>query len=142
MKNKVYKGEFINKKMQRVLTMQRDIPKIAKEISSIKSVDAIILFGSMAGGRASPLSDIDLCVIGNLTKKERERVLLQSSDNLDITFFSQLPPGIQFRVLKEGKYLVNKNPEKTRELQKKVAKRYIDFKHILNTYQKRLLHVR
>jgi len=118
----------------RILTKFKDIPKIAKEIGKINGVKAVYLFGSYARGEQGPLSDIDLCVIGDLSKKEKYKALGWSSDNLDIVFFDMLPVYIKIRVFKEGKPLFVKNEEGIRRLALKTLAEYLDFKPAINRF--------
>ena len=124
---------------RQILTKIKDIEKIAREISKIKNVEAIYLFGSQSRGNTGPLSDIDICIIGGLTEKEKSRVYYFSSDNLDISFFEQLPIIIQFRILKEGKKLFVRDRNKIDELKIRIIKNYIDFKYVINAYCKEIL---
>ena len=119
---------------KKILTKIKDIEKIAREISKIRNVKAIYLFGSQASKKAGPLSDIDICIIGNLTKNQEEKVLKFSSENLDISFFNKLPIMIKFRVLREGKPLIIKDKKFIDSLKISTIKKYFDFKYIINKY--------
>ena len=118
----------------RIKTKFEDIPKIAKEISEIKDVDAVYLFGSYATGRQGPLSDIDICIIGNLTERERYKVLSYLSDNLDIVFFDLLPVYIKMKVLTEGIPLFIKEKKAINWIKLKTLSDYLDFKPALNRF--------
>ncbi len=124
---------------QKILTKFEDIPKIAEDIGKIKNVKAVYLFGSYATGKTHPLSDIDICVIGNLTEKEKYKAMDALSDNLDISIFNELPISIRFRVFRDGKPLIVKDKDFVDVLKMKTAKEYIDFKYIINQYCKEVL---
>ena len=131
---------FCKDKMRRpILTDIKSLNNIAKEMSSTKSIKAIYLFGSVARGKAGPLSDIDICVMGRLNEKEKSIILGFSSDNLDISFFEDLPTYIKFRVLKEGRPLIVKDKEFINEAKIKTARNYIDFRHVINKYSREVL---
>jgi len=115
--------------------MQKQIKKLVKELSKIKSIKAIYLFGSHATGNAGPLSDIDICVIApNITEKEKEEVTRNGFENMDLMLFSDLPLTIQVRVLRQGKplYLTDKNYINT--LTWRITKEYWDFKPTLKRF--------
>ncbi len=108
---------------------------VVKDIKSIKSVNTIFLFGSHAKGTRKPYSDIDICVLAEmLTKEERREILTNSSEKVDISLFSDLPPLIQYRILKEGKVLFNKDWLKLHRTKVKTIKEYLDFKHLLDRH--------
>jgi uncharacterized protein len=120
--------------MRKIITPFENIEKIAEEIARIKSVVAVYLFGSYATGKVHSQSDIDVCVIGNLSEEERCEALSPMSDNLDIVFFDMLPISIKFRVLKEGKPLAVKDAELINRLKFKTLREYLDFKPGINKF--------
>ncbi|MBS3066023.1 nucleotidyltransferase domain-containing protein [Candidatus Pacearchaeota archaeon] len=124
----------------RVVTKIGDIPKIAEEIAKNKNVKAVYLFGSHATGMAYSLSDIDLCVIGKLDDKEKLKAMSFSSDNLDISFFEELPIYIKFRVLNEGRLLFVRDNDYLNVLKIKIMREYIDFKPMINKYIQRVIY--
>jgi len=126
-------------RIKKIITKFENIEEIAKKMGKIKNVKAVYLFGSYATRKQHALSDIDLCVIGNLTKEEESIVLGYSSDNLDVSIFYMLPIFIRFRVFKEGKPLIIKDEYFTKMLASKTLGEYLDFKmriidkHVMKT---------
>ncbi len=118
----------------KVITKPEEIQKIAESISKIKSVKAVYLFGSYARSNFHALSDIDLCIIGNLNEKEKNSARKYLSDNLDISFFNELPIWIKIRIFREGKPLVLKDVQFISELKIRTLKNYLDFKYIINKH--------
>lgn len=112
-------------------TKFENVNKITKEISINKNVKAIYLFGSYATGNIKPLSDIDLCIIGNLKEKDKLKIAGYISDNLDISFFDELPIYIKFRVFKYGKLLIVKDEKFLRLIKLNTLNQYRDFKPII-----------
>ncbi len=112
---------------------------VAEKISKIKNVKGIYLFGSQATGNAGGTSDIDICVFGNLNEEERHEVLNYSSNNLDISFFNDLPIMIQFRVFKGGKPLKINNQDYIDKAKIMAVKRYFDFRPVINRYVEEVL---
>ncbi len=113
----------------------KDIEIIAKNISKIKNVEAVYLFGSYARGEIHAKSDVDFCVF---LKKEDEKTISEvssySSDNVDISFFHMLPLAIRFRVFKEGKPLAIKDKSFIDILKISTWKNYLDIKPLINRY--------
>jgi len=127
-----------NKMMhEKITTKMAKILDIAKEMIKIKNVEAVYLFGSQATGKAGKISDIDICIIGRLSPKERLKILDYSSDNLDISFLEELPLLIKMRVFKDGKELVSK--KNIDETKIKVLSEYLDFKRVINRYCEEML---
>lgn len=126
-------------KREKIITKIENIKSIAMEILKIKNVKAVYLFGSYALEKNTPLSDIDLCILGDLTERDKTKIFEFSSDNLDLSVFNELPTMIKFRVFKEGKTLTIKDKEFVDNLKIKTAREYLDFKHIINRYCEEVL---
>ncbi len=77
----------------------------AKRIRLNNHVLAVYLFGSFATGRQMLSSDIDICVIGRLTERDKTEIACEGSEKVEVSFFDELPVYIKFEVLKEGKLL-------------------------------------
>jgi predicted nucleotidyltransferase len=87
------------------------IGPVIDELNAREEVLAIILFGSVARGRARPFSDIDLCVVTRNDLPEQERLDLQSygSRTIEVSIFHDLPLPVRFRVIREGKLVLCKD---------------------------------
>jgi predicted nucleotidyltransferase len=116
----------------------RNLNRIAKEIIKIKNVQAIYLFGSQAIKKNHVLSDIDICIFGKLNNSEKNKIAGYGSENLDISFFDELPIWIKMRVFK-GKEIAVKNKEFVKEEMIRTMREYLDFKYILNKYSYEVL---
>ncbi|MDI6737775.1 MAG: nucleotidyltransferase domain-containing protein [Nanoarchaeota archaeon] len=118
-----------------------DAMKIAKDISKSRRVKAVYLFGSYARGTQTPISDIDICVITGYSLKETEKndILSNASDTIDILLYEDLPVAIRQRVLNEGKPLFVRDKRFVDDLRWKAFKEYIDFKPIISSYVKKYL---
>ncbi len=113
------------------------LKKIVEKIKKNKKVLAIILFGSYAKNRATPVSDIDICIIGkNLKEGEKAEIEACGNEKVSIVFLDELPLPVQFRVFKEGKFLYLKNEEIVNTIKAEVISRFLDFKPILERYFK------
>jgi len=129
----------MRKESAKFLTKIEDVPKIAAEIGKIKSVKAVYLFGSHATGKSNELSDIDICIVGDLNEKERLDVLKHSYDNLDISFFEDLPLVIQFRILRDGKPLFAREDAFLRELKLRTIREYLDYSSFYRQFCRRAI---
>ncbi len=88
--------------------LDKKLEYVLKKLVSIPQVAAIILFGSVARGKAIPTSDIDLAVLlsedvefGELKKLEVEVGSLADND-IDLALLHKLPYYIQRSVFEEG----------------------------------------
>ncbi len=124
----------MNETMQASLKQAK---KVARDISKNKQVKAIYLFGSYARGTQTPLSDIDICVITeyNSKKSDKNSILGNASDTIDILLYEDLPLAIRHRVLNEGKPLFVRDKRFVEDLRWKAFKEYIDFKPIISSYR-------
>ena len=102
----------------------KEIKKSIEDISKIKEVQAIYLFGSRARNEEKENSDVDICIIGNLNDKEKSKIFYQFSDNVDLSFFNELPLIIQIRIFKEGKPLFIKNEKEVELIMWKTLSKY------------------
>ncbi|HLD57959.1 MAG TPA: nucleotidyltransferase domain-containing protein [archaeon] len=115
--------------------MKKLINKVVDDIKKIGKVNAVFLFGSHATGTNKPYSDIDICVVAEgLTEEERIEILTNSSEKLDVSLFSDLSLLIQYRVLKDGKVLFNRDWLKLHRMKVKTVTEYLDFKHLLDRH--------
>ena len=103
----------------------KNITHIAKEIAKNKKVKAVYLFGSQAKGKTHIHSDVDICII---TESEAEDIAYHLTDNLDVSYFHNLPLIIQYRVLKEGRPLIVKDREFMHHITMKTLHDYIEFR--------------
>lgn len=115
--------------------LENKLESLKKNILDIdrdKKIEAIYLFGSWALGEQGARSDIDICVVGNLSKEEKMKILLNVSEKFDISFFDELPLYIRFRVFGEGKELFVRNEKRLGILKLITLKKYRDFKPLID----------
>ncbi|MBU2637447.1 MAG: nucleotidyltransferase domain-containing protein [Nanoarchaeota archaeon] len=116
------------------------IKKIAAALSKNRKILAVYLFGSHAAGKATPLSDIDICVIApGINEKEKMEILSNAYRNVDIVMFDELPFAARWRVLNEGEALYAKDRKFVESLKWRAFKDYTDFKPILRRHMQKLL---
>ncbi len=108
-----------------------------KSLRLLSKTEFVFLYGSVARGEATPLSDVDICLSLHLQSKERLRarirLLAALPENYDITIFEDLPLYIQREVFK-GKLLYCRNKTKVIERALQMIRDYEDFKPIYDYY--------
>ncbi|MBS3140483.1 nucleotidyltransferase domain-containing protein [Candidatus Woesearchaeota archaeon] len=87
----------------------RDIPQIEEIKNKILKLDTgrkikfIYLFGSQAGGKSNPLSDIDIAIYYNGKAKERFEFRIKTLGNLpdkvDLQIFQDLPLAVKREII-------------------------------------------
>ena len=105
---------------------EQPIKKIVKDLSKNKKVYSIFLFWSYLKNFGN-LSDIDICIIGKLNENEKKKILRDSPEKFDISFFEELPIFIKVRVFKDGKELFVRNKNKIEEIKSNTLKEYREF---------------
>jgi predicted nucleotidyltransferase len=101
--------------------MKRILKKIAKELSRIEDVKAVILYGSLARGEFTSRSDIDLFILTTDDKTQNEAeskvIELESEIGRDIqptirtiTELQKTDTGLLQNIFQEGKVLYLKEP--------------------------------
>lgn len=108
--------------------MNSEMLKIVEKLKESPFTLGIILFGSYLR-KATPISDIDICVIDdvNFPREERLKVFELSTDKIDISLFSLLPLYIKFEVLK-GEPIWLRDKGLLRELKEKIVLEYLEMK--------------
>jgi hypothetical protein len=116
-------------------SVQRSVKSLVTALRRTPGIAAVYLFGSYALGKATPLSDIDICIFDKgLTASKRSEIGAMASERLDLSFFDKLPVSVQMRVFKDGKALFVKDNRFLREAMNSTLKRYLDFRPILRRY--------
>ena len=106
-KRKVYISCFLSASMDKEIKM---FMRQLKEMPDFHRVRFVILYGSQALGKATPMSDFDFAVYYDGNKDERYRFLININfnENFDAKVFQDLPLYIQKEVLK-GKVIYAKD---------------------------------
>ena len=108
-----------------------------KSLRLLQKTEFVFLYGSVARGEATPLSDIDICVSLNLPPKERLRARMKLSgvlsEKYDITIFEDLPLYVQKEVFR-GELLYCRNKTKVIERALETIRDFEDFKPIYEYY--------
>ena len=108
-----------------------------------EQISAVILFGSLALNKGTPLSDVDLAVLyqKDLSIEELDRFhrqvlgiitdLLQS-DDIDMINLNTAPLSMQYGAIKQAKILLLNNREKYIDYWEHTVKYFLDFKPLLD----------
>lgn len=140
--------------LKNIIPKKELISKLEKFIERIKNSDYIIafyLFGSYAAGRQNPLSDIDLAMLfdESVDKKDYliERLKLMGEvsailgmDAVELVVLNELPPGLAYRVIKDGELLFIREEAKRQLVNFKVRTmdRYFDFQPVQRMFSEAL----
>ncbi|UJG43718.1 MAG: nucleotidyltransferase domain-containing protein [Candidatus Heimdallarchaeum endolithica] len=114
-----------------------EMEKIFKE----KQVLLALVFGSVARGDNSTISDIDIGLFfsPNTTKKERfDNILIISSkiqrilkkNEIDIVAINDAPSRLKFKIMTEGKIIYCEDMELFYNLKEKAMLEYFDFQYV------------
>lgn len=120
--------------------IKKDISSAVKLIRKIggKKIKFIILYGSYAKGKQTPLSDIDIAVYYDDSKEDRfnfrMKILGSLNDKFDIQTFQDLPLYIQKEIISNGEILYQKNYSEIFDIFIKTIKNFKDFKPRLDIY--------
>jgi predicted nucleotidyltransferase len=123
-----------------MINVKEDIHSVVNQIKKIggKKIKFIILYGSIAEGNQTPLSDIDIAVYYEGSKEERFKfrieVLGNVNDKFDIQTFQDLPLYIRKEIISHGEILYQKNYSEIFDIFIKTIKSFGDFKPRLDIY--------
>ncbi len=99
-----------------------EIKEIKKELTKIKEIFAILLYGSYALGKANKRSDLDICLVLKTNSKEiiskvyQETLILSGkNEKYDIKIFESLSLKIKFEIIETGKIIYAKNVQELQE---------------------------
>ncbi len=117
-----------------------EIEELVKKLEPFNEVKAVYLFGSVAKGKATRLSDIDICVITDKAGEDvKAEISCLSSEKIEICLLEDLPMNLQVRVFKEGKVLFMRNERFISSIRADLISKYLDFKPILKRYYEKAL---
>jgi predicted nucleotidyltransferase len=104
-----------------------------------KQITAVYLFGSLAAGTKTPLSDVDIAVLFDrsldqaMTKRLEGELFLKLSkqlrtDEIDLVVLNTAPPSIRYDVLRERRLLYYTNKSQVADFEAQTILTYLDFK--------------
>jgi predicted nucleotidyltransferase len=135
------RARHYNRRMPAERRMPEDladrIDGLARAWSGDPDLAAIYLFGSRAGGRGGPRSDVDLAVVLreelDAAVRWRKRLTLLSdacqrlgTDAVDLVVLEDAPVPLGHRVLKWGRLLGDPLPQRRADVAERILRRYLD----------------
>jgi predicted nucleotidyltransferase len=128
---------------------------LAEALAADPDIDVVYLFGSVARGRVSPLSDIDIGILlgGHVPEAEHFHRRLKyiglcadilRADRVDVVILNKAPLVLAYEVVSPQKVLVERNREHRVAFEASTVMKYLDFKPVLNVqveYTKRHLEM-
>jgi len=123
----------------------REMKKLSSFLKKRDFVRVAYVFGSVAEGKAGPLSDIDIAVLMDkkLDKKERneKKIFLigkissiLKTDNFDFIVMNDVPMLMKFNIIKTGKVL--KSGRERVAMETRIMSEYLDRKFYDDMYTK------
>jgi len=136
-RKKRIKQIFLNIKVIKELVMDLEIDEVKAFIKAQENVRVAYLFGSLAKGRASHLSDVDIAVLldGRLDKQESFDLKLGlingissilKTDRLDVVVMNNAPLLLNYNIIREGKILDSKDEGERVMFETHILSRYLD----------------
>ena len=123
-----------------------------KEYAEKRGLVALYLFGSVAQGRATRLSDVDIAVLlphgdaANLFEKRLRLVVdlmeLLGESDVDLVVLNEAPPLLCHRILTEGELIYARDEGERARFEARKVLEYLDFKPVLelqHAYMRRRL---
>jgi uncharacterized protein len=114
------------------------LPTAAFYLNSLPEVQFVYLFGGLAKGDTTPLSDLDLAIYLNPGEDTSERKLeilgelidILQTDEIDLVILNRAPLPLRMQILKYKKVLVDKVPFKRHIYESLTMREYFDFSYI------------
>lgn len=122
---------------------QELIPGLTRSLAQCPGVVAVILFGSAAGKRMTPLSDLDICVVTrpDLSHDEWETIMSYSGPDVDLAVFRDLPPVLRYRVIRDGIVLWAYDRKSLHRVRADALRSYLDLKPFIGRNARRILEI-
>ena len=129
--------------------IQSLLPKAQAYLQSRSDITFACLFGSLARGRSTPLSDVDIAVYlseGEITIERKMEILgklmeLLETDEIDLVILNAAPLTLKIKVLENKKVIVDNNPFLRHRYESLTMREYFDFSiKEMSILERRFLH--
>ncbi|MEA1925134.1 MAG: nucleotidyltransferase domain-containing protein [Candidatus Altiarchaeota archaeon] len=114
--------------------------QLKKSINNTEGVISAYIFGSIAEGRETKLSDIDFAFYldESLTKEKKTEIKLKlinnltqimGTDNIDVIIMNNAPTTLRYNALKSGRLITSTHETKRVMFEAKTLSQYLDRKY-------------
>jgi hypothetical protein len=125
-----------------------DLTAVRRYLEKREDIAFAYLFGSMASGMTTPLSDVDIAVYlteGDFSEKRLQLIGalsdLLGTDRLDLVILNTAPPGLRARVIRSKSVLADRLPTVRHAFESKALRAYMDFSKLeTRILEQRYLH--
>lgn len=116
-----------------------DLTAAQRYLQEREDIAFAYLFGSMATGKTTPLSDVDIAVY--LTEGDPPAKRLEligdlcdrlGTDRLDLVILNTAPPGLRARVVRSKRVLAERLPTERHAFESRTFREYMDFSKLEN----------
>jgi predicted nucleotidyltransferase len=129
--------------------IERLLPKAQAYLQSRSDITFAYLFGSLARGRSTPLSDVDIAVYlseGEITIERKMEILgklmeLLETDEIDFVILNTAPLTLRMKVLENKTVIVDNAPFLRYAYESVTMRKYFDFSiKEMSILERRFLH--
>ena len=126
--------------------------RVLRALGGVPDLSTVVLFGSRAGGRPRPESDLDVAILpvsrtDVSRRKLQARVAAALADlaadgRVDVVFLDEAPELLRQRIMERGRVLLDREPERWRELRRRTMREHGDrepYRNLLRLAQMRRL---
>ncbi len=107
----------------------------------------VYLFGSLARGQETSLSDVDIAVLLDdlpddllgFTLRLMDELSVILGDRVDLVFLNEAPPLLRHQVIKHGRVIYSRSEEERVRFEVKSEREYLDLRFLYHRYNQVLL---
>ena len=121
-------------------TIMQKMPEVSRYLESLSAVQFAYLFGSLAKGRITPMSDADFAVYLNENSNFPEAKLdilgglmdILEIDEIDLVILNTAPLPLAMNILKNKQILVDRHPHARHLYESLTMRKFFDFSVLEN----------
>jgi predicted nucleotidyltransferase len=113
------------------------VDSIRVTVEPFPQVKVVYIFGSVAAGRAGPLSDVDVAILLDPSADPEREVLgriqddlcrVLRTDRIDLVCLNGAPPHLAYRVVRDGRRILSADEMVRQAFESSTVMRYLDFR--------------